>query len=188
MSLLDYIKQRQSNLKNTVTFVTHANGKVYKETKNSVECIGSRVGFVIDNKPDNIPAKIVEFVYLGSQDCCDESVILKYNFKYVLSIGVEATYKHPDVIYKFIECLDIPECNLQPVLDIGIHFIKLAVDKCCNILVHCNAGVSRSASIVIGYIMFHKKISYVESYNYVKNARNCINPNAGFVKYLQNIQ
>lgn len=188
MSLLDSIKQRQNNLKNTVTFVTCPNGKVYRETKYSVECIGSKLGFVIDNKPDNIPAKIVEFVYLGSQDCCDQSVILKYNFKYVLSVGVEATYKHPDVIYKFIECLDLPECNLQPVLENCIPFIKLAVDKGCNILVHCNAGVSRSASVVIGYIMLYKNVNYMESYKFVKKARNCINPNAGFVKYLQNIK
>lgn len=187
MSLLDSIKLGQNNLKSTVTFVTCANGKVYRETKNGVECIGSKLGFVIDNKPDNVPANVVEFVYLGSQDCCDESVILKYNFKYVLSIGVDSPYKHPNVIYKFVECLDLPECNLQTVLDICVPFIKLAVGKGCNILVHCNAGVSRSASVVIGYIMLQENLSYIESFNCVKNARNCINPNAGFVRYLQNI-
>lgn len=188
MSLLESIKLRQNNLKSTVTFVTCADGKVYKETKNGVECIGHNLGFVVDNKPDNVPAKIVDYLYLGSQDCCDQSVILKYNFKYVLSVGVDAPYKHPDVIYKFVECLDLPDSNLKSVLEICIPFIKFAIEKCCNILVHCNAGISRSASVIIAYIMLQKNCSYVDTCNFVKNARPCINPNPGFVKYLQNFR
>lgn len=188
MSFLESIKLRQNNLKSTVTLVTCADGKVYKETKNGTVCIGNKLGFVVDNKPDTVPSKITDFIYLGSQDSCEESVILKYDFKYVLSIGVDAPCKLPDIIYKFIDCLDLPECDLQTILSKCIPFIKAAIEHQSKILVHCNAGVSRSATVVIAYLMLIENFSYIEAYNCVKNSRNCINPNAGFIKQLQNLK
>lgn len=188
MNFLELINSKRNNLKNTVTLVTCADGKVYKETKTGTVCIGSKLGFVVDNKPDPIPAKISDFIYLGSQDSCVESVISEYNFKYVLSVGVDAPYKHPHVIYKFVSCLDLPESELQTVLSNSIPFIKSAVNNCSNILVHCNAGVSRSATVVIAYLILIKNFSYIEAYNCVKKSRNCINPNAGFIKQLQNLK
>lgn len=188
MSFLESIKLRKNNLKSTMTLVTCADGKVYKETKSEIVYIGNKLGFVIDNKPDKIPSKICDFIYLGSQDSCEESVILKYNFKYVLSVGVDAPYRHPNVSYNFIECLDLPECNLQIILDKCIPFIRTAVSQCSNILVHCNAGLSRSATVVIAYMMLVENFSYTGAFNFVKKARNCINPNTGFVKQLQNLK
>lgn len=57
-----------------------------------------------------------------------------------------------------------------------------------NILVHCMSGKSRSASVVIYYIMKKFGKTYEDSYNYVKNKRKCIEPNRGFIKQLQNIK
>lgn len=188
MSFLESIKLKQNDLKRTVTLVTYTDGKVYKETKTGTVCIGNKLGFVVDNKPDTIPAKISDFIYLGSQDSCVESVILEYNFKYVLSVGVDAPYKHPNVIYKFVDCLDLPECELQTLLSKCIPFIKTAVNECSNILVHCNAGVSRSAAVVIAYLILIEKFSYTEAFSFVKKSRNCINPNVGFITQLQNFK
>jgi hypothetical protein len=52
------------------------------------------------------------------------------------------------------------------------------------VLVHCFKGVSRSASIIIAYIMRERKILYKEAMPIVKSARRCIWPNAGFVEQL----
>lgn len=187
MSFLESLKLKQSNLKSTVTFLTCADGKVYKETKSGIEYVGNKSGYVIDNKPDSKPAKIIDFLFLGSQDCCDEIVIQKYNIKYVLSIGVDISLKHPNVTYKFIECLDLPEFNLKTIIWECIPFIRFAISQCSNVLVHCNAGVSRSASIVIAYLMLIENLSYLDAYICVKQARKCINPNAGFIKQLQSL-
>lgn len=46
------------------------------------------------------------------------------------------------------------------------------------------AGVSRSAAIVIAYVMKHKKMTLVQAYQYVSKCRPCINPNIGFLKSL----
>lgn len=52
------------------------------------------------------------------------------------------------------------------------------------VLVHCNAGVSRAAAIVIGFLMNSEEISFTNAFSWVKNARPSICPNAGFIEQL----
>ncbi len=54
-----------------------------------------------------------------------------------------------------------------------------------KVLFHCAAGVSRSASFVIAYLMKANQISYLQAYNLVKTKRPIIRPNSGFVQQLQ---
>jgi len=46
-------------------------------------------------------------------------------------------------------------------------------------------GVSRSATLVIAYLMRKYKCGYEKAYNKVKDRRKIINPNAGFVMQLK---
>ena len=52
-------------------------------------------------------------------------------------------------------------------------------------LVHCKLGTSRSATIVIAYLMWKQKMKNEEAYNYVKNKRKRIGPNSGFKQQLK---
>mmetsp|Transcript_17385 Transcript_17385/g.29108 ORF Transcript_17385/g.29108 Transcript_17385/m.29108 type:complete len:656 (+) Transcript_17385:115-2082(+) len=53
-----------------------------------------------------------------------------------------------------------------------------------NVYVHCHLGISRSASMVIAYLMFTLQLTYSEARALVKRARPFICPNDGFVKQL----
>lgn len=53
-----------------------------------------------------------------------------------------------------------------------------------GILVHCLMGRSRSASIVIAYIMRKYRLKYPAAYSYVRAKRSVVQPNIGFVKQL----
>ncbi len=55
-------------------------------------------------------------------------------------------------------------------------------------MVHCAAGISRSATIVIAYIMSATQLTLEETLNLVKLARPPIDPNPGFRKQLQEFQ
>jgi len=46
--------------------------------------------------------------------------------------------------------------------------------------VHCAAGVSRSASIVIAYLMKINHWTFENAYSFVKSKRKIIDPNFGF--------
>ncbi|KRX09238.1 hypothetical protein PPERSA_05907 [Pseudocohnilembus persalinus] len=54
-----------------------------------------------------------------------------------------------------------------------------------KILIHCAHGKSRSASIVIMFLMKSLKWSYKQAHDFVKFRRECIEPNFGFQKQLE---
>ena len=53
-----------------------------------------------------------------------------------------------------------------------------------KILFHCYAGVSRSATFAIAYLMITQELSVESAYNLVKSKRSRIHPNHGFIETL----
>ena len=48
-----------------------------------------------------------------------------------------------------------------------------------------NKGISRSVSVMIGYLMVSKRMSFDEAFAMIKEKRPSIDPNIGFVAQLQ---
>jgi predicted protein tyrosine phosphatase len=51
--------------------------------------------------------------------------------------------------------------------------------------VHCQSGISRSATVAIAYLMKHCGMALMDAYRLVHDARPVINPNDGFFRALQ---
>lgn len=202
MILLYELQKRLANLRPTTTIVTTPTGARYIErrkssaeeeathSQGSPEQLEARqYGFVVDTKPDVVPACILsEFLYLGSQDAVSAENVLRYKLTHILSVGIELPpVELPSKVKcKHLPCLDLPETDLlHYVLPVAIDFIEEAKAAKGCVLVHCNAGVSRSASVVIGYLMQRRDMRFEEAYNLVKSWRPCIQPNAGFMQQLK---
>ena len=54
-----------------------------------------------------------------------------------------------------------------------------------KVLVHCFAGVSRSASVTIAYFIHSYHMTVNEAYEAVRTKRGCISPNLNFLGQLQ---
>ena len=57
-----------------------------------------------------------------------------------------------------------------------------------RVLVHCRAGVSRSATVCIAYIMHKQGLSLDSAYEFVKSKRPVIDPNINFIRQLQKFE
>lgn len=51
-------------------------------------------------------------------------------------------------------------------------------------LVHCLAGVSRSAAMVLGYLVKHRNMPLADAFALVRAARPTARPNSGFFRQL----
>lgn len=66
--------------------------------------------------------------------------------------------------------------------------LSVCVSFCpARVLVHCAVGVSRSASLVLAYLMVHHGFTLLRAINEVKEHR-WIFPNRGFLKQLQALE
>ena len=137
----------------------------------------------MDNVYNDID-EITDKLYLGDLlGAFNVEKLKSLGIKKVLSviIGSFSKYKESDnIIQKTIWVNDVPWQNIIKYFGECLNFIK-GDDK---VLVHCAAGVSRSASIVIAYIMWDKKMSFEEAFEFVESKRN-IGPNNGFIEQLK---
>ncbi len=72
--------------------------------------------------------------------------------------------------------------------DEAIEFIELARVNNSKVLVHCQAGISRSPTIVIAYLMKKLNISMDDAYNRVREKRSIIAPNLIFMSQLMDFE
>ncbi|KAL0134246.1 hypothetical protein PUN28_001205 [Cardiocondyla obscurior] len=187
MNLQDLITKKRTSLKSCKTVITDQLGNRYEIEHGQVKNLEKSSPFVVDEKPDLNIASIIPGLYLSSQDpavCTD--ILKKYEIRHILSIGINISEKYNGIQYYTCDLLDLPESNILSAIKKCVGIIHANLKE--NILVHCNAGVSRSPTIVIAYLMIIKKLSYDEAYDIVKKERSCIRPNDGFVKQLRNIE
>jgi protein-tyrosine phosphatase len=67
-------------------------------------------------------------------------------------------------------------------------YSETAKQKNERVFVHCIIGKSRSAAVVIAYLMQHHKMSLKAAYEHVKQQRSIIQPNDGFMKQLMALE
>ncbi|EDO35438.1 predicted protein, partial [Nematostella vectensis] len=132
---------------------------------------------------------IEEGLFLGSQDgahCYEE--LQRNNITHILNVatGVVNVFAK-DFTYKNIELLDLPETDLVAQLPQMFQFINDGL-QAGAVLVHCNAGVSRSPAVVIAYLMHKRLLSLGQAFNVVREQRPCVKPNEGFWRQLCNYE
>lgn len=111
---------------------------------------------------------------------------LKVTHVLALLESFEYYTKLEGIEYLTIEIDDCPSCRIIDYLPEALRFISNAL-KVGSIIVHCAAGVSRSASVVIAYIMVKYSLRYEEAVQIVRSKRSCVWPNQGFQSQLLSI-
>ncbi|KAF8174097.1 hypothetical protein BJ912DRAFT_66559 [Pholiota molesta] len=92
---------------------------------------------------------------------------------------------HETFIRHQIQIDDTEDADILTHFLPSIHFIQAELDKGRGVLVHCQAGVSRSSTIVAAYLMYSKKIDPQAALDLVKKSRPFVDPNVGFLQQLE---
>ncbi|KAI9337055.1 protein-tyrosine phosphatase-like protein, partial [Zopfochytrium polystomum] len=56
------------------------------------------------------------------------------------------------------------------------------------VLLHCHAGVSRSATVAVAYLMLEEGLSLRDAFATVYRSRPIVRPNVGFARTLQRVE
>jgi len=86
--------------------------------------------------------------------------------------------------YLRLDLNDVSSQDLTKALNNSYRFMKKAIDEGGIVFVHCFAGISRSSSQIIHYLMLNKNASFERSLDYVRRKHPRTNPNPGFQQQL----
>jgi len=121
-------------------------------------------------------------LYLSGEAPVSNFELLKrYNINIIINVTTHVKNLFPeDFEYHNIPIKDVGDVNIKQFFLQTYEIIEKAKKEGKNVLVHCQAGISRSATIVIAYLIKKENMSLVDALSYVSSKRNCVCPNFGF--------
>ncbi|XP_069082678.1 dual specificity protein phosphatase 14 [Pleurodeles waltl] len=131
-------------------------------------------------------AEITSSLYLGRGSVAsNRTLLLSRGITCIINATIEIpNFNWPQFEYVKAPLADMPHAPISLYFDSVADKIHSIARKHGATLVHCAAGVSRSASLCIAYLMKYHKVTLVQAYNWVKARRPVIRPNVGFWKQL----
>ena len=146
-------------------------------------------------------SKVTDQLYLGSEKDVfqlTEKEVNDKNITRILSVqqnSVENQKFYPEnrivkdkfknIKFMHVKASDVTSTNLIDDFERCISFIDENIEKGGATIVHCQAGISRSATVCLAYLIKKRGYTLDEAFDYLKNCRSCIGPNFGFLGQLK---
>lgn len=139
------------------------------------------------------PSHVVDNIYLGSaQNASNYDTLKKYDIGLIMNVTKEISEWFPkDFKYVRYDLKDNNEHSISEYLDQAYNdIIEYQKNHHGNILIHCFMGRSRSASVVLYYLMKTKKnedgtsFTFDDALEFLKEKRPIVNPTFRFAKDL----
>ncbi|RUS83284.1 hypothetical protein EGW08_008964 [Elysia chlorotica] len=163
-------------------------------------CMNLRLSHSMRDKPPhkdrtkqsrmNEPSEILPHVYLGDVSHSSQRALLEeLGITALLNVS-SSCHNHfqASYTYKNVTVSDNMDADLITWFPELIDFIESVSSQQGRVLVHCRAGVSRSATVCIAYIMQKQGLSLDSAYEFVKSKRPVIDPNINFIRQLQKFE
>ncbi|KAM6985538.1 dual specificity protein phosphatase 4 [Aplochiton taeniatus] len=132
------------------------------------------------------PVEILPFLYLGSAlHASKKEVLDSMGISALLNVSSDCP-NHFEGAYQY-KCIPVQDNHKEDISSWfleAIEFIDSIQDSNGRVLVHCQAGISRSATICLAYLMKRKRVRLDEAFEFVRRRRSIISPNFSFMGQL----
>lgn len=128
--------------------------------------------------------QVINNLYIGDINGANDYNLLKDNgITHIVSCIPAAVYD--DIKYHNIRIDDYEFVDIYSHFYNAVDFIDDALCNNGKVLVHCYAGISRSACIILAYLMAIKKYTLEDALDLLLSKRNICDPNHGFIIQLK---
>mmetsp|Transcript_20347 Transcript_20347/g.30094 ORF Transcript_20347/g.30094 Transcript_20347/m.30094 type:complete len:261 (-) Transcript_20347:192-974(-) len=134
--------------------------------------------------------RLLPYLIIGSKELCsNEKVLLQENVGSVINCTALPSLIRPER-FKFMQLnlTDRSDVNIQRDFSRTAAFIESAKKKRKTCFVYCSAGQSRSATIVLAYLMQMYSMNLRDALSFVQSLRPQISPNTGFMQQLVRLE
>lgn len=136
------------------------------------------------------PVEILPHLYLGNfQHASQLDILQRLGITSLMNVSKSCKNCFEDMYeYMTIPVDDNDSADLSSWFDSAIAFIDDVKAKGGRVLVHCRAGVSRSVTICLAYLMFTAKIRLEAAFEHVRSKRSMISPSLNFMRQLEQFE
>ena len=122
--------------------------------------------------------KIIPGIYLGNKsDAVSEEFFIKNDIKFVINLTPDVPNKFPKLA-SYIHFRNIDDsCRKEDIekmtrlIPKAIKYMRENHKNGKNILVHCHAGMQRSAIVVLAYLMYYYNMSLNDGVSHIVSKR-----------------
>ncbi|KAG5511388.1 hypothetical protein JKF63_07351 [Porcisia hertigi] len=142
------------------------------------------------NAAQSYPMTVVNsLLAVGSwRDASDMALLKAHRIRYVLNVAKEVApmedadriAQRNDIVSEWIPMSDSHTQDVSEHFLKAFRFIERARNDHSRVLVHCRRGISRSAAIVVAYLMASEHRSYEDALRFVTERRSCVSLNLAF--------
>ncbi|KAK1664737.1 hypothetical protein QYE76_052896 [Lolium multiflorum] len=188
----DVVKLCQDNNFNTGFFEGIDNSIAVDayELKVRLEHLLERISLISDAASTERPSQITDFMYIGGALAARSTYTLQHlGVTHVLclcanEIGQSESQKPCLFDYRNFSINDDENADISDVFKDASDFIDFVEHLHGKVLVHCFEGKSRSATVVLAYLMLRKNYTLLEAWNMLKKVHRRAQPNDGFARVL----
>ncbi|XP_013772478.1 dual specificity protein phosphatase 7-like [Limulus polyphemus] len=139
------------------------------------------------------PVEILPYLFLGNaENSQDLQALKKHRIVYILNVTPDLPNVFEDkglgFHYMHIPIQDHWSQNLGSFFTKAITFIDEARQRKKGVLVHCLAGISRSVTITLAYLMQKMNMPLNDAYDFVRQRKTNISPNFNFLGQLMDFE
>ncbi|XP_038974114.1 dual specificity protein phosphatase PHS1-like isoform X1 [Phoenix dactylifera] len=192
MLRMDVVKLCQENNFNTGFFEGNDNNITVDayELKVRLEHILERIALISDAASTERPSPITEYLFIGGALAARSMYTLQHlGVTHILCLCTneigQSDSQYPDHFeYRNFSISDNDDEDISHIFEDASDFIDYVEHLGGKVLVHCFEGRSRSATVVLAYLMLRKKLTLLEAWNKLKKVHRRAQPNDGFAKTL----